>query len=148
VFVFSAESEESTDELAPAPEVSEAPESDDDVYVLSDVNEESAVESELVTEVAEDENFIFDETATNDVSDVAITAGVAAAGAALSATEQVEQQLQELSDDELKDVVAKVAGPMIEKMAREMLEKIAWEVVPDLAEAMISEEIRKIKEGE
>jgi hypothetical protein len=37
---------------------------------------------------------------------------------------------------------------MIEKMAREMLEKIAWEVVPDLAEAMISEEIRKIKEGE
>ena len=148
VFVFSDESEESTDELAPSPEVSEAPESDDDVYVLSDVNEESAVESELVTEVAEDENFIFDETATNDVGDVAITAGVAAAGAALSATEQVEQQLQELSDDELKDVVAKVAGPMIEKMAREMLEKIAWEVVPDLAEAMISEEIRKIKEGE
>ena len=52
------------------------------------------------------------------------------------------------SDEKLKDVVAKVAGPMIEKMASQMLEKIAWEVVPDLAEAMIKEEIRKIKDGE
>ena len=60
----------------------------------------------------------------------------------------VEQQLRELSADELKEVVSKVAGPMIEKLASEMIERIAWEVVPDLAESMISEEIRKIKEGE
>ncbi len=107
----------------------------------------------------EDENFYFDATMEDDSDVAAVTAGavgVAAGVAAVqlgsaevgsSATEQVEQQLRTLSENELQEVVSKVAGPMIEKMAGEMLEKIAWEVVPDLAEAMISEEIRKIKEG-
>ena len=35
----------------------------------------------------------------------------------------------------------------ISKISREIIEKIAWEVVPDLAETLIKEEIRKIKEG-
>jgi len=61
--------------------------------------------------------------------------------------EQVEQQLRELSEEELKEVVAKVAGPTIEKLANEMLEQVVWEVVPDLAESMIREEIRKIRQG-
>ncbi len=70
---------------------------------------------------------------------------VAVAAAAVDAS-VLEQQLQALPEDELKEVVARVAGPMIEKMAAEMLEKVIWEVVPDLAEVMIREEIRKIKE--
>ncbi len=110
---------------------------------------------EPLSTVVEDDNFYFDATAEDDTDVAAATAGavgLAAAGfgstaVAESATAQVEQQLRELSEDELKEVVSKVAGPMIEKMAGEMLEKVAWEVVPDLAEAMISEEIRKIKEG-
>ncbi|WP_243371435.1 response regulator [Geotalea sp. SG265] len=32
-------------------------------------------------------------------------------------------------------------------ISREIIEKIVWEVVPDLAEALIKEEIRKLKEG-
>ncbi|AJE02887.1 hypothetical protein [Geobacter pickeringii] len=35
----------------------------------------------------------------------------------------------------------------ISRISREIIEKIAWEVVPDLAETLIKEEIRKIKEG-
>jgi CheY-like chemotaxis protein len=35
----------------------------------------------------------------------------------------------------------------IGKISRELIEKIAWEVVPDLAEVLIREEIRKLKEG-
>ena len=35
----------------------------------------------------------------------------------------------------------------ISKISREIIEKIAWEVVPDLAETLIKEEIRKIKES-
>lgn len=35
----------------------------------------------------------------------------------------------------------------IAKVSREIIEKIAWEVVPDLAETLIKEEIRKIKES-
>lgn len=58
-----------------------------------------------------------------------------------------EQQLRALSEDELQAVVARVAGPTIEKLAGEMLEQIVWEVVPDLAESMIREEIRKIRQG-
>lgn len=44
-----------------------------------------------------------------------------------------------LSDEQLASVISRVS--------REIIEKIAWEVVPDLAEAIIKEEIRKIKEG-
>ena len=44
-----------------------------------------------------------------------------------------------LSEEQLASIVAKIS--------RDIIEKIAWEVVPDLAEMMIREEIRKIKEG-
>jgi len=36
---------------------------------------------------------------------------------------------------------------ILSKVSRDVIEKIVWEVVPDLAEAIIREEIRKIKEG-
>jgi CheY-like chemotaxis protein len=35
----------------------------------------------------------------------------------------------------------------LSKFSREVIERIVWEVVPDLAESLIREEIRKIKEG-
>jgi len=35
----------------------------------------------------------------------------------------------------------------ISRISRELIEKIAWDVVPDLAEMIIKDEIRKIKEG-
>ncbi|HEX2767663.1 MAG TPA: response regulator [Geobacteraceae bacterium] len=44
-----------------------------------------------------------------------------------------------LSDEQLAAIIAKIS--------REIIEKIAWEVVPDLAEMLIREEIRKIKQG-
>lgn len=36
---------------------------------------------------------------------------------------------------------------LLSKISRDVIEKIVWEVVPDLAESIIREEIRKIKEG-
>lgn len=36
---------------------------------------------------------------------------------------------------------------VISRISREVIEKVVWEVVPDLAEILIKEEIRKIKEG-
>jgi hypothetical protein len=121
---------------------------------LPDEITEPAEEIELVeeeVEPAEEETFYFDEATEGD--DLSVATGATSVSLdtvadEVSVTEQVEQQLHRLSEDELKEVIARVAGPMIEKMAGEMLEKIAWEVVPDLAEAMISEEIRKIKEGD
>ncbi|HEY5973937.1 MAG TPA: response regulator [Geobacteraceae bacterium] len=44
-----------------------------------------------------------------------------------------------LSEAQLQEIVA--------KLSREVIERIVWEVVPDLAEVMIKEEIRKIREG-
>jgi CheY-like chemotaxis protein len=44
-----------------------------------------------------------------------------------------------LSEEQLATIISTVS--------REIIEKIAWEVVPDLAETIIREEIRKIKEG-
>lgn len=45
----------------------------------------------------------------------------------------------ELSEEQLKAAIAATS--------KEVIERIVWEVVPDLAEAMIREAIRKIKEG-
>jgi CheY-like chemotaxis protein len=44
-----------------------------------------------------------------------------------------------LNEDQLKAAISAVS--------KEVIERIVWEVVPDLAEAMIREAIRKIKEG-
>ena len=118
--------------------------------------EEPAAEGEAGDEIGtqadavEDDGFYFDDSAA--VEEVAEEPGQSAVAVApdVSASapiEQVERQLRDLSEDELKAVVSKVAGPMIEKLAGELLAQIAWEVVPDLAEAMIREEIRKIKQG-
>ncbi len=59
----------------------------------------------------------------------------------------VEEQLRNLDESAIEAVVKKVAGPLVEKMAAQLLEQVVWEVVPDLAEALIKDEIRKIKEG-
>ncbi len=51
----------------------------------------------------------------------------------------VESQIAAMSETDLTKIVERVAGAM--------LERIAWEVVPDLAENLIKDEIRKIKEN-
>ena len=51
----------------------------------------------------------------------------------------VESQIASMSETDLTKVIERVAGAM--------LERIAWEVVPDLAENLIKDEIRKIKEN-
>ena len=74
-------------------------------------------------------------------------APVLAAAPAVSASgAAVEEKIAALSEKEISRIVEKVAGSVIERLAQTMLERIAWEVVPDLAESMIKEEIRKIRE--
>lgn len=51
----------------------------------------------------------------------------------------VENSIANLSDDKLAAIVTKVA--------KDVIEKIAWEVVPELAETLILEEIKRLKEG-
>jgi CheY-like chemotaxis protein len=62
-------------------------------------------------------------------------AAAAAAGAVL------------LSEDALERIVERAVVKAIEKLAGTVLEQVAWEVVPDLAESLIKEEIRQIKEA-
>jgi len=64
---------------------------------------------------------------------------VAPAPAPAPAAAGVEARLASLSEADLQAVVERVAGAV--------LEKIAWEVVPDLAENLIRDEIRKIKDS-
>lgn len=58
-----------------------------------------------------------------------------------------EAQVQGLSEADLTRIVERVAGEVIEKLAGTILERLAWEVVPDLAESLIREEIRKIRDN-
>jgi DNA-binding response OmpR family regulator len=69
-----------------------------------------------------------------------------AAVAAPMAVAAVEERVRALSEDELAQIVERVAGAVIERLAGSVLERIAWEVVPDLAENLVKEEIRKIRQ--
>jgi len=69
---------------------------------------------------------------------------------AAEAFPEAEQELLPPAASEVAGVVTfteEQLAAAISKVSREIIEKIAWEVVPDLAEALIKEEIRKIKEG-
>jgi len=59
----------------------------------------------------------------------------------------VEQRVATLSEAEIEKIVERAVGKVIEKLAGSVLEKVVWEVVPDLAEVLIKEEIRKIKDA-
>lgn len=67
-----------------------------------------------------------------EIPPVAQQAAAAPAAAAAAVPEP-------LGEEQLKGLLASVS--------RDVIERIVWEVVPDLAEAIIREEIRKIKEG-
>lgn len=58
----------------------------------------------------------------------------------------VEQRVATLTEAEIEQIVERAVGRAIEKLAGSVLERVAWEVVPDLAEALIKDEIRKIKD--
>jgi hypothetical protein len=66
--------------------------------------------------------------------------------AAPPAVAVVAERVRALTDDELAQIVERVAGSVLERLAGAVLERIAWEVVPDLAENLVREEIRRIRE--
>jgi len=70
---------------------------------------------------------------------------IVAEGAYGATPGRVETRVAYLSDEQLSEIVERVAGAIIEKLAAPMLEKVVWEVVPDLAESMVREEMAKIK---
>ena len=65
--------------------------------------------------------------------------------AAVSAVD-VETKASAMGEDEIEQIIEKVVTKVVEKLAGSILERVAWEVVPDLAENLIREEIRKIKD--
>ena len=67
--------------------------------------------------------------------------------AVAATTADVEAKASALSEEELEQIIEKVVTKVVEKLAGSILERIAWDVVPDLAENMIREEIRKIKDA-
>ncbi|NJC87643.1 MAG: response regulator [Desulfuromonas sp.] len=71
----------------------------------------------------------------------------AAPVAAPVAAAVVEQRVATLTETEIEQIVERAVGKVIEKLAGTVLERVAWEVVPDLAEALIKDEIRKIKDA-
>jgi len=50
-----------------------------------------------------------------------------------------------LDEEQVAQIVERVATEVVERLAENLLERVAWEVVPDLAESLIKDEIRKIK---
>ena len=67
--------------------------------------------------------------------------------AAAVSTVDLEAKATALGEDEIEQIIEKVVTKVVEKLAGSILERVAWEVVPDLAENLIREEIRKIKDA-
>jgi len=73
-------------------------------------------------------------------------APVAAPVAAAVSAVDVEAKAFAMGEDEIEQIIEKVVTKVVEKLAESILERVAWEVVPDLAENLVREEIRKIKD--
>jgi CheY-like chemotaxis protein len=69
------------------------------------------------------------------------------ASAEVSAVVDVEAKASAMTEAEIERIVEKVVTKVVENLAGSILERVAWEVVPDLAESLIREEIRKIKDA-
>ncbi len=95
----------------------------------------------LVEPVAAEAPAVAASAGVMDLSDDAIVAE----GAYGATPKRVETRVAYLSDEQLTEIVERVAGAVIEKLASPILEKVVWEVVPDLAESMVREEMDKIK---
>ncbi len=61
--------------------------------------------------------------------------------------EDVEAQASALREEDIEMIIEKIVIRVVEKLAGSILERVAWDVVPDLAENLIREEIRKIKDA-
>jgi len=134
----------------PPPVVEEEETSFADVDALEWEEEEVPVEAEASFAFPEEEPLPAEETISweepaEEAFEAPVTSvpepAVPVAPAATAAMPSVS-----LSEEAIAGIVEKTAGAVIEKIAGTILEKIAWEVVPDLAESLIKEEIRKIRE--
>lgn len=76
----------------------------------------------------------------------AVLPAAPSAEAAMAAGAPAGQRVAMLTEAEIERIVERAVGKAVEKLSGTVLERVAWEVVPDLAEALIREEIRKIKE--
>lgn len=66
---------------------------------------------------------------------------------AAASIDKFEAQASALSEEDVEKIIEKIVTRVVEKLAGSILERVAWEVVPDLAENLIREEIRKIKDA-
>ena len=85
-----------------------------------------------------------EETVIPSLNEVAVAAASVAAPALAApspafAAEPAPAPPAELSEEQLTALVARIS--------KDIIERIAWEVVPDLAENIIRDEVRRIKEG-
>jgi CheY-like chemotaxis protein len=67
--------------------------------------------------------------------------------AAPTAALEVAARASALSEEDVEKIIEKIVTQVVEKLAGSILERVAWDVVPDLAENLIREEIRKIKDA-
>jgi len=129
--IFAAEETVFVEEPADAvvePEIQDAPVFEEPVADTAPAVAEPAVEPTPITEAP---------SAEEEPEHVAV----------VTAMVDVEEKASALSEDEIEKIIEKVVTKVVEKLAETILERVAWEVVPDLAEHLIREEIRKIKEA-
>ena len=105
-----------------------------DVFVLGEESEEKTIPAEPEPELqfAPEEEYVPVIPPVSHIHEPPVAAETLVEPAAVSGEPT-------LSEEQL--------AAAIDKVSRDVIEKIVWEVVPDLAEILIRDEIRKLKEG-
>jgi CheY-like chemotaxis protein len=128
--------------------------------LVEPLEEEPAVEAEpafvahVEPAVVEEPPVFFDDEPVEEVSPVFeepvakhLSAEEPRPPAVSTTMADVETQVSALSEKDVEKIIEKIVTQVVEKLAGSILERVAWEVVPDLAENLIREEIRKIKDA-
>lgn len=116
---------------------------------LPDVAPASSDQTEdAFAELAVEEPVAFDEPAAEESAyTVEPSPARDAESVAVADLATAEEKASTLSEEEIEKIIEKVVSGVVERLAGSILERVAWEVVPDLAENLIREEIRKIKDA-
>jgi CheY-like chemotaxis protein len=123
----------------------EPPALEEEFAAVDPVAEETPVFGEPVEETPPG----FEEPAADSVPDEESSIDIEEPGPVVLpvAVAAVETKVSALSEEDVEQLIEKVVTKVVEKLAGSILERVAWEVVPDLAENLIREEIRKIKDA-
>ncbi len=120
---------------------------DDELGILSDSDEIVEVEGMEKEEVPEEKTLHAEKEEELPLPEIAEEKSLTEEEISYPDLPETEDDKMESTEPSIGNLPDEKLEAIVSKIAKDVIEKIAWEVVPELAETLILEEIKRLKEG-